>query len=147
MNSKAKQTINLAAAIKALRGHLLEKGNRFDRGPRYEGQTKALPDVAHTVRMYEGMGYSKFMQLGEPAVYAMLGRGHREVHIFQLQDPKIREWLEDDKAALNDSAMREYLLQLSGLSESDLPVASKPQHFHISEVDGVFILTSEDAGE
>lgn len=146
MSDKTKQPVDLAAVIKALRGHLLEKGNRFDRGSRYESQAKALSDVAHTVRMYEGMGYSKFMQLGNPPVYAMLGRGHREVHIFQPQDPKIREWLEDDKAALDDPAMREYLLQISGFSESDLPVASKPQHFHISEVDGVFILTSEDAG-
>lgn len=146
MSDKTKQPVDLAAVIKTLRGHLLEKGNRFDRGSRYEGQAKALSDVAHTVRMYEGMGYSKFMQLGNPPVYAMLGRGHREVHVFQPQDPKIREWLEDDKAALDDPAMREYLLQISGFSESDLPVASKPQHFHISEVDGVFILTSEDAG-
>ena len=143
--SNAKPTTDLAAAIKALRRHLLEKGNRFERGPSYEGQIQALSDVAHTVRMYEGMGYTKFLQLGDPPIYAAMGRGHQEVHIFQPQDPKIREWLENGKAAMDDPAMRAYLLQSAGLSESDLPVASKPQRFHITEVDSVFILTSEDA--
>lgn len=145
MSEKSKQTPDLAVAVKALRCHLLQKGHRFERGSRYEGQTQALSDVAHTVRMYEGMGYTKFIQLGQPPVYAMLGRGHREVHIFQPQDPKIREWLEDDKAALNDPVMRKYQMEASGLSESDLSVASKPQRFHITEIDHVFILTSEDA--
>jgi hypothetical protein len=43
------------------------------------------------------MGYAKYMQVGDPPVYAMLGRGHQEVHIFQPQDPQVREWLEDDQ--------------------------------------------------
>jgi hypothetical protein len=75
----------------------------------------------------------------------MLARGRQEVHIFQPQDPQIREWLEDDKVALNDPTVRAYQLQISGLSESDVPVASKPQRFRITDVDGVFIMTSEDA--
>ena len=148
MTNKSKPATDLAAAVRALHRHLLEKGNRFDRGSRYEGQNnqnKALSDVTQTVRMYEGMGYAKLMQLGEPPIYAALSRGHQEVHIFQPQDPKIREWLEDDKVSMNDPAMHAYLLQSAGLSENDLPVASKPQRFHITEVDGVFILASEDA--
>lgn len=145
MSNKTQSTADLTAAVRALHRHLMEKGNRFDRGPRYEGQNKALADVLHTVRMYEGIGYTKLMQLGNPPIYAALGRGHQEVHIFQPQDPKVREWLEDDKAEMNDPAMRAYLLQNAGLNENDLPVASRPQRFHITEVDGVFILASEDA--
>ncbi|MBL8248071.1 MAG: hypothetical protein JNK95_06855 [Candidatus Competibacter sp.] len=145
MSDKPKQTADLAAAIKSLKGYLLEKGHRFERGPSYEGQSKTPSSVAETVRRYEGMGYTKYMQVGAPPVYAMLGRGHHEVHIFQPQDPKIREWLEDDRAALNDPAMREHMLQASGLSESELQAARKPQIFRITEVDDVFIITSEDA--
>ena len=145
MSDKTKSTTDLAAVIKELRRHLLEKGHRFERGPAYESETKALSDVAHTVRMYEGMGYTKFMQIGDPPIYAMLGRGHQEMHIFQPQDPKVQAWLKDDQAALNDPAMRQYMLQASGLSDSDLPVASKPQVFRITEVDDIFIMTSEDA--
>jgi hypothetical protein len=33
----------------------------------------------------------------------------------------------------------------SGLSESDLAVAAKPRHYHINEVDEVFIVTSDEA--
>ncbi len=40
--------------------------------------------------------------------------------------------------------MRQYLLQASGLSEGELQAARKPQVFRITEVDDVFILTSED---
>ncbi|MER2600748.1 MAG: hypothetical protein ABTR27_00150, partial [Candidatus Competibacter phosphatis] len=87
---------DLAAVIKSLKGYLLEKGHRFERGPAYESQGKTSSSVAETVRRYEGMGYAKYMQVGDPPVYAMLGRGHQEVHIFQPQDPKVREWLEDD---------------------------------------------------
>jgi hypothetical protein len=94
--------------------------------------------------MYEGMGYVKLMEFGDPPVYAVLERGHREAHIFQPQDPKIQAWLADDAAALNDPAMRAYLLQQSGLDEKDLPVTAKLRHFHINEVDNVFIATAED---
>ena len=144
MNDKTRQTPDLATAIKELRRYLLAKGHRFERGSQYQGQTKALSSVAQTIKMYEGMGYQKFLEIGEPPVYALLARGHREMHIFQPQDPKIREWLEDEKVALNDPPVRAYLLQSAGLSESDLPDAGKRQHFHISEVDDVFILTSGD---
>ncbi|MCB1777074.1 MAG: hypothetical protein KDI50_06535, partial [Candidatus Competibacteraceae bacterium] len=61
MTDKSKPATDLAAAIKTLRRHLLEKGNRFDRGSHYEGQNKALPDIKQTVFMYEGMGYTKLM--------------------------------------------------------------------------------------
>lgn len=145
MSDKPKQTADLAAAIKSLKGYLLEKGHRFERGPVYEAESKTPISVAATVRRYEGMGYAKYMQVGDPPVYAMLGRGHQEVHIFQPQDPKVREWLEDDQKALNDPAMREYMLQASGMSESELQPARKPQIFRITEVDDVFIITSEDA--
>ncbi len=145
MSDKTKPSIDLAASIKSLRGYLLEKGHRFERGPVYETESKTPTSVAATVRRYEGMGYAKYMQVGDPPIYAMLGRGHQEVHIFQPQDPKVREWLEDYRKALNDPAMREYMLQASGLSESELQAARKPQVFRITEVDDVFILTSEDA--
>ncbi|MGB5064798.1 MAG: hypothetical protein WBQ37_13725 [Candidatus Competibacter sp.] len=145
MNDKAKQTADLSAALKSLRAYLLEKGNRFERGPAYESQSKTLSSVAETVRQYEGMGYTQYMQVGHPPVYAMLARGHQEVHIFQPQDPKVREWLEDDKVALNDPTVRAYLLQGANLSEGELPAARKPQVFRITEVNEVFIITSEDA--
>ncbi len=145
MSEKTKSTTDLAAAIKSLKSYLLEKGHRIERGPSYEGQSKTPASVAATARRYEGMGYAKYMQVGNPPVYAMLGRGHQEIHIFQPQDPKVREWLEDDQKALNDPALRQYLLQTSGMSESELQAARKPRVFRITEVDDVFIITSEDA--
>jgi hypothetical protein len=145
MSDKTKPSTDLAAVIKSLKGYLLEKGNRIERGPSYEGQSKTPASIAEIVRRYEGRGYTKYMQVGNPPVYAMLGRGQQEVHIFQPQDPKVREWLEDDQKALNDPAMREYMLQASGLSESELQAARKPQIFRIAEVDDVFVITSEDA--
>ena len=145
MSNKAKPATDLAAIIKSLKGYLLEKGHRFERGPIYEGQGKTPASVAETAKRYEGRGYTRYMQVGDPPVYAMLGRGHEEVHIFQPQDPKVREWLEDDQKALNDPTVRAHLLQSAGLSESELAVARKPQIFRITEVDDVFIITSEDA--
>lgn len=145
MSAKTKPNTDLAAAIKSLRGYLLEKGHRFERGPAYESQGKTPASVAEMTRQHEGRGYAKYIQVGDPPVYAMLGRGHQEVHIFQPQDPTIRAWLEDEKAALNDPSVRAYLLQSTGLSESDLLVARTPQVFRIAEVDGVFIMTGEDA--
>ncbi|MFO7642234.1 MAG: hypothetical protein R6X17_13505 [Candidatus Competibacteraceae bacterium] len=145
MSDQTPKTPDVAAAIKELRRYLLEKGHHFERGPRYEGQAKALSSVAQTVKTYEGRGYTQYMQVGNPPVYAMLARGRQEVHVFQPQDPQVREWLEDDRKALNDPTVRAYLLQSAGLSEGDVPVASKPQRFRITDVDGVFIITSEEA--
>ena len=145
MSDKSKQTTDLAAVIKSLKSYLLEKGNRLERGPSYEGQSKTPASVAEMIRRYEGSGYTKYMQVGDPPVYAMLGRGHQEAHIFQPQDPTVRAWLEDDKVALNDLTVRAHLLQSAGLSESDLPAAPRPQIFRITEVNDVFIITSADA--
>ncbi len=141
---KTKLAGGFDAALKAVRQRLMEQGNRFDRGPAYEGDGKVLAGVKQTVRMYEGLGYVKLMELGDPPVYAVLDRGHREVHIFEVRDPKIQAWLTNQEAALNDPAMRAYMLQQSGLSEKDLPVAEKPRRFHINEVDNVFIASTED---
>ncbi|MEI2780997.1 MAG: hypothetical protein V9H25_06925 [Candidatus Competibacter sp.] len=115
MSETSKQTSSFDAAIKACRRYLMEKGNRFDRGPSYEGDGSVLGSVKQTVRMYEGMGYTKLMELGDPPIYAVLARGHREVHVFQPQDPKVREWLEHDETTLNDPALRAYMLEKSGL--------------------------------
>lgn len=145
MSGKNKPNNDLAAVIKSLKGYLLEKGHRLERGPHYEGQSQTSSSVAATARRYEGMGYTQYLQVGDPPVYAMLARGHQEVHIFQPQDPKVREWLEDDKVALNDPTVRAHLLQTANLSESELQAARKPQVFRITEVDDVFIITSEDA--
>ncbi len=145
MSNQSKPTADIASVVKELRRYLLEKGNRLERGPRYESQTKALSGVAEAVQRYEGLGYAKYMQVGAPPVYAMLGRSQQEVHIFQAQDPKIREWLEDSQVALNDPTVRAYLLQTAGLSESDVPDARKPKIFRITDADDVFIITSEDA--
>ena len=139
-----KPASGLGGAIAALRRHLLEKGNRFEYGPDYKGEGKVLASVRQTTRMYEGMGYTKLVELGNPPAYAMLQRGHREAHIFQPQDPQVRRWLQDETANPNDPAMRAYMLGQSGLSESDLEVAAKPRHYHINEVDEVFIVTSDD---
>jgi hypothetical protein len=144
MSDNTKQTSNLDAAVAALRRYLLDKSNRFERGPSYEGDGKVLSSVKQTVRMYEGMGYAKLMELGDPPVYAMLERGHREVHIFQPQDPQIRQWLEQGEVSLNDPAVRAYSLKTAGLSEADIPVAAKLRHYHINEVDDVFIATTEE---
>ena len=145
MSDQTQKTPDVAAAIKELRRYLLAKGHRFERGTRYEGQAKALSSVAQAIQMYEGMGYQKFMQVGDPPFYAMLARSRQEVHVFQPQDPQVREWLEDEKVALNDPTVRAYQLQSAGLSEGEVPVASKPQRFRITDVDGVFIMTSEEA--
>lgn len=140
------QQTSLSVTFKAVCRYVMAKGHRFDRGPAYEGDGKVLSSVGQTTRLYEGMGYTKLLEFGEPPVYAVLDRGHREVHIFQPpHDPTIRAWLENDKAALDDPAMRNYLLQKSGLDECDLPVASKPHHFHVNEVDDVFIATTDEA--
>ena len=139
-----KPASGFGSAIAALRRHLLEKGNRFDYGPDYKGEGKVLASVRQTTRMYEGMGYTKLVELGNPPACAMLQRGHREAHIFQPQDPQVRRWLQDETANPNDPAMRAYMLGQSGLSESDLEVAAKPRHYHINEVDEVFIVTSDD---
>ena len=40
MSNKTKPATDLAAVIKSLKGYLLEKGLRFERGPIYEGQSK-----------------------------------------------------------------------------------------------------------
>lgn len=135
---------NLDAAIKALRAHLLEKGNRFERGPAYAGNGQVLADVKAAVKLYEGLGYAKLLAIGEPPFYAFMQRGHREAHLFQPRDPEIRQWLEDGAADLNDSRMRECQLRQSGLSEADIPAARNPHHFHVNEVDGVFIATADD---
>lgn len=139
-----KATTGLDGAVAALRRHLLEKGNRFEHGPDYEGNGKVLANVRQTARLYEGMGYTKLVELGDPPVYAMLQRGHREAHVFQPQDPQIRQWLADEKADPNNPAIRDYMLLQSGLSESDLAVAAKPRRYHINEVDEVFIVTADD---
>ncbi len=145
MSNETKPTAALTTAIRALRSHLMEKGHRFERGPSYESQNSTASSVAEMVKRYEGRGYARYMLVGNPPVYAMLARGRSEVHIFQPQDPQIREWLEDDRVALNSPEVRAHLLQTANLSESELPVADKPQIFRITEVDGVFIITSEDA--
>jgi len=120
MSDKTKPSTDLAAIIKSLKSYLLEKGHRIERGPSYEGQSKTPASVAEMAKRYEGRGYAKYMQVGAPPIYAMLARGHQEVHIFQPQDPQVREWLEDDQKALNDPAIRAHLLQSAGLSESDV---------------------------
>ncbi|MBK8533627.1 MAG: hypothetical protein IPL59_00055 [Candidatus Competibacteraceae bacterium] len=134
----------LDGAVAALRRHMMEKGNRFEHGPAYEGDGKVLGSVKQTVRMYEGMGYAKLLELGDPPAYAVLQRGHRQLHIFQPRDPKIKQWLEDESINLNDPDIRAYMLQKSGLNESDLAAAAKPRHYHINEVDDVFIVTTDD---
>lgn len=144
MSEKTRSATSLDGVVAALRRHLLEKGNRFEHGPDYKGDGKVLASVKQTARMYEGMGYTKLIELGNPPVYAMLQRGHRELHIFQPQDPKVRQWLEDEQADPNDPAVRAYMLQKSGLSESDLAVAAKPRRYHINEVDEVFIVTTDE---
>jgi hypothetical protein len=144
MSEKTVQSATgLHGAVAALRRHLLEKGNRFEHGPDYEGNGKVLASVKQAVRMYEGMGYTRLVELGDPPAYALLQRGHRELHVFQPRDPRIRQWLENEKADPNDPAIRAYMLDRSGLSEADLAVAAKPRRYHINEVDEVFIVTSD----
>ena len=131
-------------AVKALRAYLLAQGNRFDRGSAYEGNSKVLASVKQAVKMYEDLGYAKLLEFGDPPVYALMQRGHREAHLFQPQDPQIRQWLEDGQVNLNDPAIRTYQMQKTGLNESDVPATGKPHRFHISEVDDVFIATTDD---
>ena len=115
MNDMTQQT-GIDTALKAACRYAMEKGNRFDRGPAYKGDgKKVLSNVEQTARWYEGMGYTKLMEFDDPPVYAVLKRGRHEVHIFQLPDPILCAWLENDEAALDDPAMRAYVLQQSGL--------------------------------
>jgi len=139
------QTRCFDEALKAVHRHLMEKGNRFEHGPDFQGEGKVLSSVRQTTRMYEGLGYTKLVEFGDPPIYAALERGHREIHIFQLQDPCIREWVEHQEGALSDPALRAEMLAQSGLRESDLPVADRPRRYHINEVDGVFIASTEEA--
>jgi len=143
--SDTQQTRCFDEALKAVRRHLMEKGNRFEHGPDFEGNGKVLSSVRQTTHMYEGMGYTKLIEFGDPPVYAALERGHREIHIFQLQDPCIQEWVEHQEGTLSDPVMRAHMLEKSGLRENDLPVASRPHRYHINEVDGVFIASTEEA--
>lgn len=143
--SNTQQTRCFDEALKAVRRHLMEKGNRFEHGPDFQGEGKVLSSVRQTTRMYEGLGYTKLVEFGDPPIYAALERGHREIHIFQLQDPCIREWVEHQEGALSDPALRAEMLAQSGLRESDLPVADRPRRYHINEVDGVFIASTEEA--
>ena len=144
MNDAAQRT-SIGTTLKAVCRYAMAKGHHFDRGPAYQGDHKVLSSVGQTARWYEGMGYTKLMEFDDPPVYTVLKRGHHEVHIFQPPDPILRAWLENDEVALDDPAMRAYVLQKSGLDECDLPVASKPHYFHINEVDEVFIATADEA--
>ena len=143
--SDAAPQARIDATLKAVCRYTMAKGHHFDRGPAYQGDHKVLSSVGQTARWYEGMGYTKLMEFDDPPVYTVLKRGHHEVHIFQPPDPILRAWLENDEVALDDPAMRAYVLQKSGLDECDLPVASKPHYFHINEVDDVFIATTDEA--
>lgn len=145
MNDVVQQT-SIGTMLKAACRYAMGKGNHFDRGPAYKSNgKKVLPSVGQTARWYEGMGYTQLMKFDDPPFYAVLKRGHHEVHIFQPPDPTLRAWLENDEAALDEPVMRAYVLQKSGLDEYDLPIASKPRYFHINEVDDVFIATADEA--
>lgn len=141
MSNPAIPTTNDAnSAIRELRRYLLQVGHTFERAPSYQAPDQAPMSVAGVIKMYEGMGYTKVVQLGQPAQYAMLERGHQEMHIVHLQDPQIRAWLEDHQKSLNDPSMRSYLAQGVGLSDKDIPVAEHPKHFRISQVGDVYII-------
>ena len=131
--------------IKAVRRHIMAKGNHFDCGPTFEADGKVLSSVGQTAHMYEGLGYTRLLEFGDPPIYVALERGHREIHIFQLQDAFIQECIEEHEGPLANPKMRARLLEKSGLSEGELPIADKPRNYHINEVDGVFIASTEDA--
>ncbi|MFZ1325616.1 MAG: hypothetical protein WAT67_06265 [Candidatus Contendobacter sp.] len=135
----------LDGVVAALCRYLLEKGNWFDHGPDYEGDGKVLASVGQTVQLYQDLGYSKVFEMGQPPSYALLRRGHRELHVFQPKDPQVRRWLADEQANPNDSTMRATLLNRSGVSEESISVATKPRHYHINEVDEVFIVATDEA--
>ncbi len=146
MDEKKAPTVKgFDGAVAALCRHLLEKGNRFEHGPDYEGDGKVLASVGQTVQLYEDLGYHKLFELGQPPSYALLRRGHREVHIFQPKDPQVRQWLADEQTNPNDPALRAALLSHSGVSEESVAVAAKPRHYHINEVDEVFIVAMDEA--
>ncbi len=132
------------AAVTELRRYFLTKGNYFERGTSFRREEQVFSGIEETIQLYEKIGYSKLLEIGHPPIYAMLERGHREVHIFQPQDERFRKWLEDKNAALDDPAMRTYLLQLSGLTESDIPVTTQPHRYRINEIDNIFIATTDD---
>lgn len=145
MSEENQSTHGLAAAFRSLRDYLLEKGNDFKRGPAYEGNGKVLSGINETVQYYESLGYTKLLELGDPPVFALLKRGHSEAYIFQPRDPKIRAWLENDDAPLNDPLMQAYLLDKFGLSAGEVSATThSPHHFHVNEVDNVFIARTDD---
>ena len=69
----------------------LEKGNQFEQGPDYEGNGKVLASVRQTARQYEDMGYTRLVEQGDPPVYAMLQRGHRDSVRLPLRSPRIKQ--------------------------------------------------------
>jgi hypothetical protein len=145
MNEKiTKPTPRLEGAVAALCRHMLEKGNHCERGPAYEGDGKVLASVRDAVRTYESLGYVKLFEFGDPPVYALMQRGQREAHLFQPQDPKIRQWLDGGTVSLSDPALGADPSQPAGLTGIEASVAANPHRFHINEVDEVFIVTTDD---
>ena len=138
-------TTDAASAIKALRLYLLEKGHTFERAPSYQALDQTPMSVSGMMKMYEGMGYTKVLQFGNPTQYALLERGHQEMHILHLQDPQVREWIENHEKSLNDLSMRAYLAQSIGLNENDIPAAEHPRHFRISQVGDVYLIGGANA--
>lgn len=144
MNKTTSVSSGFNTALQVLGAYLLEKDHHFDRGPSYETGGAVLPNLEASIRMYEGMGYTTLMKMGNPPICAMLERGHSEVYLFHIEDPKIHAWLEDRNASLNDASMRAYLLEKLGLQESDLPVGGKPHRFHINDVDDIIIISGDN---
>lgn len=145
MSANSKPTSEVGAVIKELYRYLLEKGHVFERGRASQDEGAALSGVAEAVRIYQGLGYAKLMQVGEPPVYALMERGRQETHIFQPQDPQILAWLEDHESSLKTPSGRADLVQRTGLSESDIPVADRPKRFHVTQLGDVYIITEEGA--
>lgn len=132
------------SVIGELRRYLLEKGHTFERAPAYQAPDETPMSVSGAIKMYEGMGYTKVIQLENPPQYALLERGHQEMHLVHLRDPQIRAWVENHQKSLNDPSIRTYLAESIGLNENDIPVAEHPKHFRIGQVGDVYIISGEN---
>ena len=136
-------TSHLDVAVEALRAYLLDHGNHFERGPAYEGYGKVLADVKQAVYLYEGLGYTKLLELGDPPFYALMQRGRREAHLLQLHNPQIQQWLADGLVQPNSPTTHTDQVQKIAPNAHKISINNHPR-FHINRVDDVLIVTTDE---
>ena len=131
------------ATLKVLCSYLLDQGSHLERGPAYEGHGKVLANVKQAVHLYEGLGYAKLLELGDPPFYALMQRGHREMHLLQLHDPQTQQWLADGLGQPSSPSTPTDQTQKIALNTHQIPINDHPR-FHVNRVDDVLIATADE---